>query len=383
MAAGGGASCWGPSPSRGGRSARGWRFRPPTWRGGRVALASLRSARLVRCIGQANDDVETYHDRIRETVVAHLPPEELRWHHDRLAQVLETAGPVDPEVLADHYRGAGDTARACEYYARGADQAAATLAFDHAATLYKVALDLHSGTALEARELGKKLGDALANAGRGADAATAYLTAALAATGPLVLDLKRLASTQLLISGHIDEGLALCAPSWAHSASGCPRGPVRPGSPCAGIVCCFGPAACASGPRLQPDLPRGARAYRLSLVGRCRTIDDRADPRRRLSNPRTAARAQGWRAFSHRPGPGHGGRAHGGGRHSGRTARCPVDLRRRRDGPIDRLPVRSRHDRHGQGRQGALVRRVEARPCRPRRRRADLPQPMHRRHLGT
>ena len=77
--------------------------------GGRVALASLRSARLIRCIGQTQqDEVETYHDRIRETVVAHLPPGSLRWHHERLALVLATTGPVDPEVLAGHYRGAGD-----------------------------------------------------------------------------------------------------------------------------------------------------------------------------------------------------------------------------------------------------------------------------------
>ena len=48
----------------------------------RVALASLRSARLIRCFGQAhNEEVETYHDRIRETVVAHLPPESIRWTH--------------------------------------------------------------------------------------------------------------------------------------------------------------------------------------------------------------------------------------------------------------------------------------------------------------
>ena len=114
--------------------------------GGRVALASLRTARLIRCIGQAqHDDVEIYHDRIRETVVAHLRPDLLRWHHERLALVLSGSGPVDPEVLAGHYRGAGDLVRACEYYARGADQAAATLAFDHAARLYRIALELHPG----------------------------------------------------------------------------------------------------------------------------------------------------------------------------------------------------------------------------------------------
>jgi eukaryotic-like serine/threonine-protein kinase len=178
--------------------------------GSRVALASLRSARLIRCIGQTqHDEIETYHDRIRETVVAHLSPDTLRWHHERLALVLTTAGPVDPEVLAGHLRGAGDLVRACEYYSQGADQAALALAFDHAARLYRIALELHQGTDNLARLLSKKLGDALANAGRGSEAAQAYLRAADGATAAETLELKRLASTQLLIGGHVDEGLAL------------------------------------------------------------------------------------------------------------------------------------------------------------------------------
>ena len=178
--------------------------------GGRVALASLRTARLIRCIGQTqHDDIEIYHDRIRETVVAHLSPDRLRWHHERLALVLSTSGPVDPEILAGHYRGAGDIVRACDYYSRGADQAAAALAFDHAARLYRIALELHPGPAAQVRILWNRLGDALTNAGRGAEAAQAYLTAAPSATAAEALELKRLASTQLLISGHLDEGLAL------------------------------------------------------------------------------------------------------------------------------------------------------------------------------
>jgi len=178
--------------------------------GGRVALASLRSARLVRCIGQAQqDEVETYHDRIRETVTAHLSPDVLRWHHERLALVLATSGPVDPEILAGHHRGAGDTAAACDYYSRGADQAAAALAFDHAARLYRTALELHQGPSAGAGLLWRRLGDALANAGRGAEAARAYSKAALSATAAETLELKRLASAELLISGHVNEGLAL------------------------------------------------------------------------------------------------------------------------------------------------------------------------------
>jgi serine/threonine protein kinase len=178
--------------------------------GGRVALASLRSARLIRQTGPSHEDeIEIYHDRIRETVSAHLPPDRLRWHHDRLARVLSASGAVDPELLAGHYRGAGDLAAASEFYARGADQATAALAFDHAARLYRTALGLHAGPAEEALSLRRKLGDALANAGRGAESAQAYLNAAASATADETLELKRLASTQLLISGHVDEGLAL------------------------------------------------------------------------------------------------------------------------------------------------------------------------------
>ena len=178
--------------------------------GARVALASLRSARLIRCLGvNQHDEIETYHDRIRETVVAHLKPDQIRWCHERLALVLATSGPVDPEFIAEHYRGAGDHGRAFEFYSRAADQAAAALAFDHAARLYRIALELHSRPSTETGVLTRKLGDALANAGRGADAAAAYLKAAESATAADTLELKRLASTQLLISGRVEEGLAL------------------------------------------------------------------------------------------------------------------------------------------------------------------------------
>ncbi len=178
--------------------------------GARVALASLRSARLIRCLGQShNEEVETYHDRIRETVVTHLPVESVRWNHERLALVLTTAGSVDREILAAHYRGAGLTARACQYYSEAAHQAAAALAFDHAARLYRIALELHQGTQAQAGVLWRKLGDALANAGRGSEAAQVYAKAAETATAAETLELKRLASTQLLLSGHVEDGLAL------------------------------------------------------------------------------------------------------------------------------------------------------------------------------
>ncbi len=134
---------------------------------GRQALGTLRSARLIRGIGSAQlDQIESYHDRVRETVLSHLAPAARRWNHDRLARVLEMSGQADPEVLAEHYRGAGDVLRACELFSQAADKAASALAFDHAASLYRSALDLECQTPATQRQLRTKLGDALANGGR-------------------------------------------------------------------------------------------------------------------------------------------------------------------------------------------------------------------------
>src|SRR5258706_12136185 len=78
------------------------------------------------------------------------------------------------------------------------------LAFDRAAWLFKLALEL--GEVESSASLRVNLGDALANAGRGAEAAREYLAAA-ASDQSEKLDLERRAAEQFLRSGHIDEGL--------------------------------------------------------------------------------------------------------------------------------------------------------------------------------
>src|SRR5258707_10583399 len=73
----------------------------------RPLVASLRSAHFLRSSGSA-ERVELYHDRIRQTLTAHIAAEEARRIHGAMAQTLAAGRADDAEALFEHYRGAGD-----------------------------------------------------------------------------------------------------------------------------------------------------------------------------------------------------------------------------------------------------------------------------------
>jgi tetratricopeptide (TPR) repeat protein len=172
-----------------------------------MALAPLRAGHWVRTrITPDGEEIEAYHDRIRDLVAPLLAPEALSELHRRLAFSLSTSAHADPERLAVHFQEAGDHDIAAKYAALAAAQAGEALAFDRAARLFRLALELQPSEAAERQPLRVALGEALAKAGRGADAARAYLAAAPTASPGERVELQRRAAEQFLIAGHIDEG---------------------------------------------------------------------------------------------------------------------------------------------------------------------------------
>lgn len=172
-------------------------------------LALLRATHMIRTTAKSiQEEIETYHDRIRETIITNLDAEQLRLHHQYLAQSLENSSQADVERLTIHFQGAGDNEKAAKYALIAADQAANAFAFDRAAELYQLVLKLKPLTIDEAQLLRTKLATALVNAGRSAQAAQINLDLANNATTNFdAIEYERKAAEQLLLSGHINEGL--------------------------------------------------------------------------------------------------------------------------------------------------------------------------------
>jgi serine/threonine protein kinase/tetratricopeptide (TPR) repeat protein len=187
-------------------------------------VTTLRAAQFLRTGGPGHT-LELYHDRIRETLATQLDPKKVTQIHRRLAQALEARGIDDPEALFEHYLAAGERVRAATHAAVAARKAATALAFDRAAAFYRRALELAPGRDAEQVDLKRGLADALANAGRPAEAAEAYLEVAQVTSARHSLDFKRRAAQQLLMGGHIDEGLELIRSVLAAVGMTYPAGP--------------------------------------------------------------------------------------------------------------------------------------------------------------
>ncbi len=174
----------------------------------RKVVALLRSEHLVWSrTRRGREEIELYHSRIRDVLLARLPADQKQDLHWRLATALAAREDFDAETLAHHFEEAGDAMRAARYTEEAAERAAKALAFDRSVRLYRRALTLAGEGDPRRRALARRLGEALSNAGRGRDAAEAFRQAAEGAPEDVALELTRRAAEQLLRSGYVDEGL--------------------------------------------------------------------------------------------------------------------------------------------------------------------------------
>src|ERR1051325_9178324 len=188
-------------------------------------IGSLRAAQFIRA-GNGHT-LELYHDRIRDTLASQLSPKKVRQIHKRLAQTIEVRGIDDPEALFEHYLGAGERVRAATHAAVAARKATTALAFDRAAAFYRRALELAPARGAELVDLKRGLAEALVNAGRPAEAAEAYLDVAQLSSAAHSQEFRRRAAQQLLMGGHIKEGLEQIRSVLAAVGFTLPAGPRR------------------------------------------------------------------------------------------------------------------------------------------------------------
>jgi tetratricopeptide (TPR) repeat protein len=107
-------------------------------------LTTMRNARLIRFIGEDDDlRIDTYHDKIRESVLESLDQNVLRAMHRRLMEVIENAKTTSNAYIYDlayHADACGDPAKARKYSLLAARLAREQLAPQVAVQQYEISL---------------------------------------------------------------------------------------------------------------------------------------------------------------------------------------------------------------------------------------------------
>ncbi|MEZ4252595.1 MAG: AAA family ATPase [Polyangiales bacterium] len=171
-------------------------------------VSALRRGGLLRSRRDVEGSVvlEPFHDLVRRAVTDGLASTRTRAVHTSLAEAYAKESRPDEEALAWHWEGAGELERAAHHAVRAAEAAFGALAWERAVRLYRSALAWREPTGDERVRIHERLGEALANAGWGSEAADAYGRARRAATGSERVDLWRREAQHLLTTGRVDEG---------------------------------------------------------------------------------------------------------------------------------------------------------------------------------
>ncbi len=170
-------------------------------------LAALRAQKLARTARRG--EIVSYHDRMREAVLAAIDPRTLAAHHRKLALAWEAQAAVEPARVAQHWLGCSQYERAAPWLEQAASKAEQGGAFERAVEHYRrlLALEVIEGDAARRHGLKLRLSEALAGAGRCAESARELLDALEGAIGREAADLAIRAAQRLLQAGKVDEGL--------------------------------------------------------------------------------------------------------------------------------------------------------------------------------
>jgi hypothetical protein len=175
-----------------------------------AALRRLRALRLAREQHMEGEALlEIYHGKVAEAAAGMLEAERRRSVHGELARTLEEQQHDEAELIASHWDAAGEPERARPHLQRAAEEAARTLAFEHAARLYADLVGRTPNGSPELARLHVAHGEVLENAGRGGEAAQAYLRAVPLVPQAEADSLEQRAAAQFLFAGYLDEGHAV------------------------------------------------------------------------------------------------------------------------------------------------------------------------------
>ena len=174
--------------------------------GFQIVANSLESGGFLRSSGA---HLEIYHDKLREHIREFTAPETRRVVHEKLAESIRVIAPSDSEPLFEQYLAAGDNCNAQRYAELSAQRAESALAFDRAVHFYRNALALCPVESARYQELRIAVAEAYTNAGRPAEAARVFIEVAGESEPNKALEYRRRAAEQLLMGGHIDDGLQM------------------------------------------------------------------------------------------------------------------------------------------------------------------------------
>jgi len=173
-----------------------------------AAVAALCASHLTRTAWRDGaEELDTFHDRVRENAVAAIAPERLRRLHRRIGSALEWSRRADPGEVLEHWIAAGDRDRAAQYAEIAAARAEGALAFSQAVLAYERVLELSNPRGRARSAVLQKLAEMLTNAGRPAEAADRFLEAASLVSEGEAAVLRGRAAEELIRFGRVERGI--------------------------------------------------------------------------------------------------------------------------------------------------------------------------------